>query len=185
MKLAKMVLLWVACVPFLLSAVTAQSSGVPAPKVGDDFVEFALPYATKDSMGMEELRLSNLIGKKNIILAFYPADWSGGCTKEVCTLRDNFTDLAKLNAEVIGISGDYVYTHFEWAKHHQLPFLLASDHLHAVASRYGSYNETTGYNKRSVYVIDMQGKIAYVDLAYSTKDLTSFTKLQDALSKLP
>jgi peroxiredoxin len=163
----------------------AQVDRYPELKTGDDFIDFSLPYATKDSVATNELHLGAIVGGKNIVLAFYPADWSGGCTREVCTLRDNFADLSKLNAEIIGISGDYVYTHHEWASHHSLPFLLASDHLHAVAARYRSYNESTGYNKRTVYVIDTKGKIAYVDLAYSTKDLTSFTKLQEALSKLP
>jgi peroxiredoxin len=119
--------------------------------------------------------------KRNLVLAFYPADWSGGCTKEVCTLRDNFSALGELNADVIGISGDYVFSHYEWAKHHNLPFRLASDHNHDVARRYGSFNEAAGYNRRTVFVVDRSGKIAYADLAYSTRDATSFEKLQAAL----
>lgn len=161
-----------------------QLDRYPELKLGDDFPDFALPYATKDSVAMEDIRLSSIIGKKNVILAFYPADWSGGCTKEVCTMRDNFSELSKLNADVIGISGDYAYSHHEWAKFHSLPFILASDHKHEVAAIYKSYNETTGYNKRTVYVINTKGKLAYIDLMYSTKDLTSFNKLQDALKQL-
>lgn len=162
----------------------AQSDRYPDFKVGDGYADFSLPYATKDSVGMQDLTLSNQIGTKIVVLAFYPADWSGGCTKELCTLRDNFSDLAKLNADVIAVSGDYVYSHHEWAKFHSLPFILASDHKHDVSARYKSFNESTGYNKRTVYVIDTKGKIAYIDLMYSTKDLTSFTKLQDALKLL-
>lgn len=162
----------------------AQSDRYPELKVGDDFIDFTLPVATKDSIAMNELHLASLVGSKNIVLAFYPADWSGGCTKEVCAIRDNFAQLAKLNATVVGISGDYVYSHHEWAKFHSLPFMLASDHTHGIAARYNSYNESTGYNKRTVVVIDAKGKIAYLDLAYSTKDMTSFTKLQEALTKL-
>lgn len=162
----------------------AQTERYPELKVGDMAPDFDLPFATKDSLGTSDIRLSTLVGEKNIVLAFYPADWSGGCTKEICTLRDNFSDLAKLNSNVIGISGDYVYTHHEWAKHHNLPFILASDHKHEVASRYRSFNETTGYNKRTVYVVNKEGKIAYIDLMYSTKDMTSFDKLQDALKDL-
>ena len=81
-------------------------------KVGDTAPDFALPYATKDSVAEDSLKLSSLIGKKNIVLAFYPADWSGGCTKEMCTMRDNFSDLEKLNAEILPISGDYEYAHY-------------------------------------------------------------------------
>jgi peroxiredoxin Q/BCP len=115
------------------------------------------------------------------VLAFYPADWSGGCTREVCTFRDNFASLGSVNADVIGISGDYMFSHYEWAKHHNLPFRLASDHNHAVAKSYGSYNETYGFDRRTVFVVNKTGKIAYADMAYSTRDSVSFGKLQVAL----
>ena len=160
---------------------TGPASVQDAPKVGDLAPNFFLPYATRDSVAKDTLSLSSLVGKRNIILAFYPADWSGGCTKEVCTMRDNFSALGAANADVIGISGDYVYSHFQWAKHHELPFRLASDHDHAVAKRYGSFNPAYGYNKRTVFVVDKQGKIAYADLAYSARDAVSFDKLQAAL----
>ena len=152
-----------------------------APKVGDAAPDFLLPYATRDSVAADSLRLSALVGKRNIVLAFYPADWSGGCTREVCTLRDNFTSLGAVNADVIGISGDYVFSHYEWAKFHKLPFRLASDHDHAVAKRYESFNAAYGFNRRTVFVVDKKGKIAYADLAYSSRDSVSFNKLQTAL----
>jgi peroxiredoxin Q/BCP len=171
----------------LLSAVTvfplsAQNKEVRS--LGEIAPDFALPYATKDSLGGADLRLSSLLGSKAIVLAFYPADWSGGCTKEVCTLRDNFASLADLNAEVLGISGDYEYSHHEWAKHNNLPFRLISDHRHEAAKAYNSYNETAGYNRRTVYVIDKNGKIAYIDLTYSVRDMESFEKLKKALKDI-
>jgi len=154
------------------------------PQVGDAAPDFTLPYASRDSVARDSLTLSSLVGKHNVVLAFYPADWSGGCTKEVCTLRDNFSSMGAVNADVIGISGDYVYSHHQWAKHHDLPFRLASDHAHTVARRYGSFNEANGYNRRTVFIVDKQGKIAYADLAYSTRDAASFDKLQLALKGL-
>jgi hypothetical protein len=72
-----------------------------APKVGQAAPDFRLPYATQEKIYLkpeEHLSLSGQRGK-NVILAFYPADWSGGCTKEVCTLRDTFAELSKLNAK--------------------------------------------------------------------------------------
>jgi peroxiredoxin len=165
----------------MAGAVLAQE---PAPKVGDPAPDFTLPYATRDSVARDSLRLSSLLGKGNVVLAFYPADWSGGCTREVCTLRDNFLALAALNAEIVGISGDYVYSHHEWAKHHDLPFRLASDHRHDVARRYGSFHEASGFNRRTVYVIDPAGRIAYQDLAYSVRDSVSFDRLRSALKGL-
>ena len=171
-----------------LLAMTAAGTGTPAagaaPQVGDAAPDFSLPYATRDSVAKDRLVLSSLVGKHNLVIAFYPADWSGGCTKEVCTFRDSFTALGELNADVIGISGDYVYSHHEWAKHHGLPFRLAADHDHAAARKYGSYNEESGYNRRTVFVVDKAGKIAYADLAYNARDTASFDKLKAALQKL-
>jgi peroxiredoxin len=172
-----------------VGAVAAQTTAPPAPppapfKIGDAAPDFSLPYATRDSIADDDLKLSSIVGKNTIILAFYPADWSGGCTKEVCTLRDNFTQLGALHADVVAISGDYVNSHFEWAKHHNLPFKLASDHDHAVAKQYGSYMEANGHDRRTVFAIDKAGKIAYMDMAYSVRDSVSFGKLQDALKQL-
>jgi peroxiredoxin len=160
------------------------ASAQDAPRAGDPAPGFSLPYATRDSVARDTLALSSFLGKRNVILAFYPADWSGGCTREVCTFRDNFAALGTMDADVIGISGDYTHSHHEWAKHHNLPFRLASDHDHAVAKRYGSFNPANGYNRRTVFVIDKQGKVAYADLAYSARDAASFEKLQAALKGL-
>ena len=169
----------------LAAATTVLAAETPMTlKVGDAAPDFTLPYATRDSIAHEPLQLSQQLGKGNVVLAFYPADWSGGCTKEVCTLRDNFTALGAVHADVIAISGDYVFSHFEWAKHHDLPFRLASDHDHAVAKLYGSFNPEAGMNRRTVFVVDPKGKIAYMDLAYSTRDSVSFGKLQGVLAKL-
>jgi len=169
----------------VLLPVSGAAQGVTYPPlpVGAEAPDFSLGFATKDSLGMGDISLSSFKGR-NVILAFYPADWSGGCTKEVCTLRDNFAELSQLNAVVLGISGDYPYSHHEWAKYHTIPFLLLSDHRHRVAPVYHSYNETTGYNKRTVYIIDDKGMVAYVDLEYSTRDMVSFDKLKAALSHL-
>ena len=89
-----------------------DNAATTPPKVGDTAPDFRLPYATQEAIHLkpeEQMALSSLRGK-NVILAFYPADWSGGCTKEVCTLRDTFAELSKLNATVLGVSGDYVST---------------------------------------------------------------------------
>jgi len=183
MKLA----LAVICVLTVLVRVSlsqnAESPGIL--KIGDPAPDFALPYATKDTIVLNApLRLSELIGKRNIVLAFYPADWSEGCTKEMCTLRDEFADLEKLDAEILPISGDYVFSHKEWANHHRLPFKLLSDHDHAVARKYHSYNDMTGWNRRTVYVIDRAGKIAYVNLKYDVRTPDAFSKLKEVLSTL-
>jgi len=152
--------------------------------VGNRAPNFILPGATKDTINFAGVNLSELIGKNNIILAFYPADWSGGCTKEMCTMRDNFSDLSRLGTTVFGISGDYVYSHREWAKYHNLQFALLSDHNHDVARLYQSYNPQTGYNLRTIYVINRSGTIAYIDPAYRAGSPESFDSLRFALANL-
>lgn len=168
------------------AVVHAQPSAPPpAPfRAGDVAPDFSLPYATRDSVARDSLRLSSFAGRSKVVLAFYPADWSGGCTKEVCMLRDHFAALGELEAVVVGISGDYVFSHHEWAKHHDLPFALASDHDHAVARRYGSYLEGRGFNRRTVFAIDRQGRVGYADMAYSVRDSVSLEKLKVALRQM-
>jgi peroxiredoxin Q/BCP len=158
----------------------------PAPKVGQPAPDFHLPYATQEGIHMkpeEQMSLSAQRGK-NVILAFYPADWSGGCTTEVCTLRDTFAELSKLNATVLAISGDYVFSHQEWAKHHNLQFPLLSDHDHAVAKMYDSYMEGVGFNKRTVYLVDKDGVVRYVNLAFKAGDKKDYDALRAELEKL-
>ena len=130
------------------------------------------------------MTLSAFRGKSHVILAFYPADWSGGCTREVCTLGDHFVALGELSAEVIGISGNSAYSHHAWAKHHDLPFRLAADHDHGVAKRYASYDAGSGMDRRTVYLVNRDGKIACVDLAYRAKDSASFDRLVLAIRAL-
>jgi glutaredoxin-dependent peroxiredoxin len=157
-----------------------------APKVGEAAPDFKLPYATQEKLFMkpeEQMSLSSLRGK-NVILAFYPADWSGGCTTEVCTFRDTFMEFGKLNATVLGISGDYVFSHHEWAKHHKLQFPLLSDHDHRVAKAYDSYMEQYGFNKRTVYLIDKDGVVRYVNLAFKAGDKKDYDALRAELEKL-
>ncbi len=157
-----------------------------APEVGTTAPDFRLPYATQEKIFLkpeDQLTLSQQRGK-NVVLAFYPADWSGGCTKEVCTLRDTFSELSKLNAGVLGISGDYVFSHQEWAKFHKLQFPLLSDHDHKIARAYGVYDEASGFNRRSVFLIDKAGVIRYSNLAFKAGDKADYDRLRAELEKL-
>ncbi len=100
--------------------------------VGDTVPDFNLPYATRDSIIIEGIGPEDLEGQR-FLMAFYPAAWSPGCTNEMCTFRDAITEFEKLDIEVLPISGDYVFSHHEWAKHHNLPFKLVADHTRSLA----------------------------------------------------
>lgn len=152
--------------------------------INDIAPDFKLPYATIDTIDHSGIQLSDLIGKKIILIAFYPADWSTGCTQQMCSYRDEFDFFNDLDVEILAISGDYVWSHHYWAKHQKYQFKLLSDHDHKVAKLYDSYNPNNGYNKRTVFLIDKYGKIAYIDWKYSTKDSESFNKLKSAIKAL-
>lgn len=172
------------CILFSSFMTAQMTQSETALRVGDPAPEFTLPYATREKIVREGMNLRETTNNGPVILAFYPADWSGGCTKEMCTMRDDFAYFTGLGVAVLGISGDYMYSHHEWAKHHNLPFALLSDHDHAVARAYLSYNEETGYNRRTVYVVDTTGTIAYIDLAYRVDTPESFEKLKTALTSI-
>jgi len=159
-----------------------KQAEVKAPKVGEKAPDFELPIATKDTILFEGKKLSDFLGRGPVVLAFYPADWSGGCTKEVCTLRDSFSEFEKLGATVIGISGDYVFSHKEWAKHHSLPFWLASDHLGKVSLQFASYNPESGYSQRTVYVLDKNGLVRYKNLAFKAGSEEDYKTLKEAVA---
>ena len=82
------------------------------------------------------------------------------------------------------VSGDYVFSHQEWAKHHNLQFPLLSDHDHAVAKTYDSFMENFGFNKRTVYLIDKEGVVRYVNLAFKAGDKKDYDALRAELEKL-
>jgi peroxiredoxin len=172
------------CISFLVAGLHTDLLAQGAPRTGDEAPAFSLPYATQDSLVRSGVGLSEFRGKRAVVLAFYPADWSTGCTKEVCSLRDNFAALKGLDAEILAISGDYIWSHHEWAKALHLPFKLLSDHDHAVAKLYGSYNDKTMYNRRTVFLINKEGRIMYSNLGYNVADQSDFEKLRSALSSL-
>ncbi|MCU0452123.1 MAG: peroxiredoxin [Bacteroidetes bacterium] len=173
---------WVAATTLGLALMSIAKAQLAAGQLAPDF---SLRYATRDSISGAPLRLSAIAENRTVVLAFYPADWSGGCTKEVCSFRDDIATFEQLDVEVLAISGDYVYSHHAWAKALDLPFRLLSDHDHAVAKAYQSYNEATGYNRRTVFVVDRKRQIVYADLDYSVRDDVDFQALRSALTSIP
>lgn len=98
-----------------------------------------------------------------LVLYFYPADFTGGCTAEACDFRDR---LPGIDAAVVGVSPDPIDEHAAFAEEYALPFPLLSDQDHAVAERYGAWGEKVNYGKRyeglirSTFLIDPDGTVA-------------------------
>ena len=101
-------------------------------QVGERAPDFTLP----DQKG-KDVRLSDLLGKKNIVLYFYPKDDTSGCTAEACSFRDSYEVFKDAGAEVLGVSSDTVDSHQRFAMKHRLPYILLSDAGGTLRKQYG------------------------------------------------
>ncbi len=109
------------------------------------------------------LKLSEFLGKKNVVLYFYPGDFTPICTKETCGMRDMYADLESHDTEVIGVSVDSNESHEKFAAEYKVPFALVSDSNRALAKTYGATSflrDLLGKTARMTYVIDKKGQIA-------------------------
>jgi len=106
------------------------------------------------------VKLSDYRGK-NVVLAFYPADWSPVCTSELALIQETLGEIRDYNAEVLGVSVDNHWSHRAWAEHLHVTFPLLADFWpHGqVARRYGVFRETDGISDRALYFIDAAGVI--------------------------
>src|SRR5262249_55667970 len=120
------------------------------------------------------LKLAEYRGKKNVVLYFYPKDFTLVCTKEACGFRDMYDDLLSKETEVIGVSVDDETSHEKFAHKHRVPFPLVADPEKTLAKAYGAVSRLRdiliGTTARVTYVIDKQGKIAAI---YSSEILAS------------
>ncbi|MDP2060851.1 MAG: peroxiredoxin [Flavobacteriaceae bacterium] len=129
-----------------------------AIQMGDKIPEFSL----KDQDG-NAFSIASLIGKKVLVVYFYPKDYTPGCTKEACSFRDSYEEFKTLGAEVIGISDDSVSRHLKFSKSYKLPFILLSDSGNKVRKRFGVPSNLFGLIPgRVTYVVDKNGIIVLV-----------------------
>ncbi|MFO0659316.1 MAG: peroxiredoxin [Polyangiaceae bacterium] len=130
------------------------------PNVGDH----APSFEAKDHRG-NLIRLEDFKGKKNIVLFFYPKDFTPGCTKEVCSFRDAFSELEAADTTVIGVSLDDEDSHEQFASKHGLQFPLLADTSRRISKAYGALGMMSGIlsmTKRITFVIDKEGIIRNV-----------------------
>ncbi|MDQ2856353.1 MAG: peroxiredoxin [Acidobacteriota bacterium] len=101
---------------------------------------------------------------KVVVLLFYPGDETPVCTRQMCSVRDNWEDYRATGAEVVGLSTNTVASHKDFAEHHNLPLRLLADVDRKVADAYGANSIIPGKVARSVFVIDGKGVIRYRDV---------------------
>jgi len=128
----------------------ALGAGTQAP-------DFSLRTTPDQSVGLREFR------GRNVILAFYPADWSPVCSDQLPIYSELLPEFRKLGAEVLGISVDGVWCHLAFAKHRNLRFPLLSDFepKGEVARAYEVYRKGDGFSERALFVIDREGMIRW------------------------
>ena len=111
----------------------------------------------------KEINIQDFIGKKNIIIYFYPKDNTPGCTKEACSFRDAMQDLNNLNCEVFGISANSVSSHKAFAERFRLTFNLLSDENNSVRKQFKVPANLFGLIPgRVTYIINQEGKIIHI-----------------------
>jgi peroxiredoxin Q/BCP len=141
--------------------------------IGENAPDFIL----KDGDG-NDWKLSEQKGK-TVVLLFYPGDDTPVCTKQLCSVRDNWKDYQATGAEVVGISTDSAASHKGFAEKHDLPLTLLADETGEVVEKYAVKSWLPGRSARSVVVIDKNGVVRY----HKTESLSLFRPKDDDILK--
>jgi peroxiredoxin Q/BCP len=144
-------------------------------EVGDQAPEFSAMTQDGKTIG-----LSDYVGKRGLVIFFYPKDGTPVCTKEACAFRDSYEQFADAGAEVIGVSGDTNESHREFAQEHKLSFPLISDTDGTLRKAFGVPKTLGLFPGRVTYVIDKEG---IVRLIFSAQ-FASHEHVQQALQAI-
>ena len=136
----------------------SQKNNMNEIKIGSSITAFSLP----DQNG-NMFDINSVLGKKKLVIYFYPKDDSPGCTKEACSFRDQFEVFKEADAVIIGISGQTVESHKEFAEKHRLSFTLLSDEGNKIRKQFGVPSDLLGLLPgRVTFVANKKGKVIYV-----------------------
>ena len=147
---------------------------------GDQAPEFTL-----FSTDLKEVSLSNFAGKK-VIIHFFPMAFTGVCTTQLCTMRDNFGYYEGLDAVVLGISVDSPFTLAKFKEENNYQFTLLSDFNKQTSQAYGAFYDTFVFNlkgvaKRAAFVLNSSHKVIYSQILESAGDLPDFAAIDAAI----
>lgn len=151
--------------------------------VGQLAPDFTLHNTDKDKISLSDFK------GKNVLILFFPLAFTGVCTNEMCSMRDSLAAYNGMNADVIGISVDSLFTLGQFKKEHNLNFQLLSDFNKEVSSAYGCLYDTFafdmhGVSKRSAFVLDKEGVVRYAEVLEVAGDLPNFEAIQECLKTL-
>jgi glutaredoxin-dependent peroxiredoxin len=152
-------------------------------QVGKKAPEFTLFSSEK-----KEVKLSDFRGQ-NVLIHFFPQAFTGVCTKQLCEARDNMAVYQKLNAQVIGISVDSVFTLGKFKEENNYTFPLLSDFNKKVIKKYDAYLKDfvfgmQGVSKRGAIVVDKKGIIRYAEILANAGELPNFVAIKETLNSL-
>lgn len=154
--------------------------------VGTKAPDFTLK--SKNADGLRDIRLSENFGRKNTVLLFFPAAFTGVCTQEMCDISGGLGAYAELDAEVIAVSVDSPFAQEAWAQKEGIGFVLASDLNKKVTAAYDVVLEDLAgvgsAAKRAAFVIDKSGVIQYAEETPTPKELPDFQKVKAKLAEL-
>ena len=150
-------------------------------QIGDVAPDFTLYDSDK-----KQISLSNFRGQ-NVLLLFYPVAFTSTCTKELCYVRDNISLFNNIDAVVLGISVDSLYTLAKFREEQGLNFTLLSDFNKEVSKLYDALYDDFSYNmkgvsKRASFVIDRQGTIQYGQVLANASEFPDFEAIKTSLS---
>jgi thioredoxin-dependent peroxiredoxin len=159
--------------------VTAMIVG--GPEVGKRAPDFSLPWANREGVGPIEspYQLASDRGR-TVVVAFYPRDFTKGCTAQLQTFAQQYDSLFGPDVTLVGISTDSVATHSRFAASLNLPFRLLSDPEQRVSKQYAS-KDSGGYNRRTVYVIGPDGRVKYRNMKFNALDPQAYSELRSAV----
>jgi peroxiredoxin len=155
-----------------------------AVEVGQSAPDFTLYDTDRKQRSLSEFK------GKNVVLAFFPAAFSGVCTTEMCTFRDRSDQFNSMNAQVVGISVDPPGSQKAWSDQNHLQFPLLSDFNRQVVNQYGVAFQNLGGMQgyvaanRAVLVLDKNGVVRYKWVALSPGTEPNYDEVREAVSKL-
>lgn len=166
-----------------LASAPSEAVAQTALKVGDMAPEFSVTTVTANGVDNKPFKLSEHKGE-TVILAFFPKARTSGCTVQMESYRDKYAEIFKSGKKVtlVGVSTDADTSLISWAKDAKFPFHFAADVDRKVGMAFGA-NSGTGFHKRHLYVIDPQGRIAYITTPFNQMAADAYTQLGDAITK--
>jgi peroxiredoxin len=145
----------------------------------------AAPDFTLKDQSQKEVRLSDFRGKKNVVIVFYPLDWSPVCTNEHICLVNDMKKFEQLDAQVLGLSVDSAWSHKAYAEKMKIEYPLLADFQPrgAVAAQFGVFLADKGITGRAIAIVDKKGNIAWFK-NYDIPVVPDLKEVAEALSQV-